>query len=259
MAYKAVFINENHIAHYGYKEDWQGKLHGKDGTYQVKPEWMKANSNFGRTHNQYKYTGAGHSNNSGSSPVNTPPVNTPPANNQPVNTPPANNPPANNPPVNTPPANNTNNTPSPQNPAGPINYKRENPLLLENDDLRERNARGALISQYNKYYPSAAEQWRNGSQQATQLINQGAGFIKRVMPDAQYVPLDLSNMTNEQLREANTRAQLENQYNQYFNPPKQNKSKEWVDIAAQGLGLAINAAGVAVPIIIAARNAKKGG
>ncbi len=240
MAYKAVFVNESHIAHAGYKEDWQGKWHGSDGTYQVKPEWARANSNFGRTDSSDHYTYKN------STTVTTPPSasvggsTTNNTNSSSGST------------ANTNPTSTFNNTDS---------YRYQNPKNMTDAQLKEARDRAALEAVYNKYYPSRSEEFMKGAQQANQLVNQGAAFTKSLMPDKIYAaPLDLSNMTDEQLRAANNRAQLEMQYNQYFNPPKQNDAKKWVDVAATGLGLAISAAGVAVPIVIEVmRNKKKGG
>lgn len=223
MAYKAVSTSVSHIAHAGYKEDWQGKWHGSDGTYQVKPEWAKAdyNSSGGPSSGgnaRYAYEEYAKSSSSGSS--------------------------------------NSSSTPS-----GPVNPTRKDPYTMTNEQLKEDYTRAQLIKNYEKMYPSSSEEFMKGAQQANQLVNQGAAFTKSLMPDKIYAaPLDLSNMTDEQLRAANNRAQLEMQYNQYFNPPKQNDAKKWVDIAATGMGLAISAAGVAVPIVIEVmRNKKKGG
>ena len=240
MAYKIVSTSVSHIAHAGYKEDWQGKWHGSDGTYQVKPEWAKANSNFGRTASSDHY-GYG----------NSTTATTPPPASKGGST-----------------ANNTNSSSGPTANANPTStfknsdyYRYQNAKNLTDEQLAEANLRAIRESNYNKNYPSRSEEFMKGAQQANQLVNQGAAFTKSLMPDKIYAaPLDLSNMTDEQLRAANNRAQLEMQYNQYFNPPKQNDAKKWVDIAATGMGLAISAAGVAVPIVIEVmRNKKKGG
>lgn len=223
MAYKAVFINQSHIAHAGYKEDWQGKWHGSDGTYQVKPEWAKANSNFGRT-DQYTNAQKDTAGGSGSSTNTTPPP-----------------------------------SPSPTF-KNSDSYRYQNPKNMTDAELKEARDRAVLENAYSKNYPSKSEEFMKGAQQANQLVSQGAAFTKNLMPDKIYTaPIDLSNMTDEQLRAANNRAQLEAQYNQYFNPPKQNEAKKWVDVAATGLGLAISAAGVAVPIVIEVMRNKKGG
>lgn len=252
MAYKAVFVNESHIAHagLGYKEDWQGKWHGSDGTYQVKPEWMKAANvrqaredyggvggiRFGRntshdktddSYNRDRDMGSGNtSTDSGS----------------------------------------TNSTservwPDAETIKNAKYYEGQDPGKMTDEKLREYRNRKAMEDYYNKNNPSRSEEFMKGAQQANQLVSQGAAFTKSLMPDKIYTaPLDLSNMTDEQLRAANNRAQLEMQYNQYFNPPKQNEAKKWVDVAATGIGLAISAAGVAVPIVIEVmKNRKKGG
>lgn len=225
MAYKAVLVKESHIAHAGYKEDWQGKWHGSDGTYQVKPEWAKADrdSSGGSSaggNARYAYEEYAKSSSSG-------------------------------------PTANTNPPPAFKN---SDYYRYQNPKNLTDEQLTEANLRAVREHNYNKNYPSRSEEFMKGAQQANQLVSQGAAFTKSLMPDKIYAaPLDLSNMTDEQLRAANNRAQLEMQYNQYFNPPKQNDAKKWVDVAATGLGLAISAAGVAVPIVIEVMRNKKGG
>lgn len=229
MAYKAVFINQSHIAHAGYKEDWQGKWHGSDGTYQVKPEWAKANSNFGRTDQyEYKYTNAqkdtaGGSGSSSNSNSNT---NTPP------------------------PAPGFKNS---------DDYRYQNPKNMTDAQLKEARDRAILENAYNKNYPSRAEEFAKAANNTKQFINDGGTFVKKLMPDKIYIPLDLSNMSDEQLRAANNRAQLESQYNQYFNPPKQNKSKEWVDVAITGANLLLSASAIAAPIVWDIVKSKKQG
>lgn len=228
MAYKAVLTKVSHIAHAGYKEDWQGKWHGTDGTYQVKPEWAKAGNepNSGPSYGgNARYAYEEYTRTAGSSGSNE-------SNNQ-----------------------------SSESFKNSDYYRYQNAKNLTDEQLAEANLRAIRESNYNKNYPSRSEEFMKGAQQANQLVNQGAAFTKSLMPDKIYAaPLDLSNMTDEQLRAANNRAQLEMQYNQYFNPPKQNDAKKWVDIAATGMGLAISAAGVAVPIVIEVmRNKKKGG
>lgn len=221
MAYKTVSTSVSHIAHAGYKEDWQGKWHGSDGTYQVKPEWAKAdyNSSGGPSSGgnaRYAYEEYAKSSSSGSS--------------------------------------NSSSTSS-----GPVNPTRKDPYTMTNEQLKEDYTRAQLIANYNKYYPSKSDEYVKSANNTKQLISDGGAFVKKMMPDKVYVPLDLSGMSDEELRAANNRAQLESQYNQYFNPPKQNKSKEWIDVAVTGANLLISASAVAAPIIISAVKAKKGG
>lgn len=225
MAYKAVSTSVSHIAHAGYKEDWQGKWHGSDGTYQVKPEWAKADQ--GRTSGpssggnaRYSYEEYSKSSTSSSS---------------------------------------GNSSSSSESTSGPVNPTRKDPYTMTNEQLKEDYTRAQLIANYNKYYPSKSEEYVKAANNTKQLISDGGAFVKKVMPDKIYVPLDLSGMSDEELRAANNRAQLEYQYNQYFNPPKQNKSKEWIDVAVTGANLLISASAVAAPIIISAVKAKKGG
>lgn len=219
MAYKAVFINESHIAHAGYKEDWQGKWHGSDGTYQVKPEWAKADHDSSGGNARYAYEEYLKSSSSSSSDKSSS---------------------------------------SSESNSGPVNPTRKDPYTMTNEQLKADYTRAQLISNYNKYYPSKSEEYVKAANNTKQLISDGGNFVKKVMPDKIYVPLDLSGMSDEELRAANNRAQLESQYNQYFNPPKQNKSKEWVDIAIAGANLLISTSAIAAPIVWDIIKAKKG-
>ena len=103
-----------------------------------------------------------------------------------------------------------------------------------------------------------ADDFAKAANNTKQFINDGGAFVKKMMPDKIYVPLDLTGMSDEELRAANNRAQLESQYNQYFNPPKQNKSKEWVDVAVTGANLLLSASAIAAPIVWDIIKAKKG-
>lgn len=243
MAYKAVSTNESHVAHagLGYTVDWQKKRHSKaNGWYIPKSDTVAEeidgvklggyNSSHDSSQNTYtrNWDKSRTSESGGSSSTGTETGGTV------------------------------------LNDADVIKnkkyYEGMDPSKMSNEELTNYRTRAALEDYYSKGNPSRSEKFMKGAQQANQLVSQGAAFTKSLMPDKIYAaPLDLSNMTDEQLRAANNRAQLELQYNQYFNPPKQNDAKKWVDVAATGLGLAISAAGVAVPIVIEVMRNKKGG
>lgn len=64
--------------------------------------------------------------------------------------------------------------------------------------------------------------------------------------------MDLSQMTDQELRERINRAQLERQYNDMFNPPTVSKGKEYMskilDAAGTTMGMASSAIGLALAI-----------
>ena len=247
MTYKAVSTSVSHIAHagLGYTVDRQKKHHSKaNGWYIPKSDTVSEEidgvklGGYNESHDSSRSTytrnrdmGSGSASTGGSGSTN-----------------------------------NTNDTsghvwPDAETVKNSKYYEGQDPSKMTDDQLRDYRNRKVMEDYYNKNNPSRSEEFMKGAQQANQLVSQGAAFTKSLMPDKIYAaPLDLSNMTDEQLRAANNRAQLEMQYNQYFNPPKQNEAKKWVDVAATGMGLAISAAGVAVPIVIEImRNKKKGG
>lgn len=226
MAYKAVFINEDHIAHagstYQYVPTHNGMgnpHHGVGGMFTTNPMGRDEHSSTYTTHDYGSaknpkgkdYWKNYNSESSSSS--------------------------------------NGSNT-------GPVNYTRGDPYSMTNEELRDRNTRATLINNYNRNYPSAEQQFQENAQKVNQLVNNGAQFAKTFVQEPNYTRLDLSNISNEELARANERARLENQYNQYYNPPKEDHTKEWIDRAAQGIGLAVSAAGVVVPIILAAKSKK---
>ena len=235
MAYKAVFINRGPvIMHAGVYVDPDGRWHRPagpgGGQFMNKPvdasySQTKIVNKYGNNF-YYKNTASSSSSNSGGSTSSG--------------------------------AGSSASTPKPQS-ANIPRYTRQDPSTMTNEQLSEANRRAVLESNYNKNYPSTAQQFQEFAGKSNQVVQDGARFVKTFVKEPNYTPLDLSAYSSEELRAHVNRAQLEQQFNNYYNPPKEDHTKEFIDRAAQGLGLAISAAGVAVPIIIAAVQSKKGG
>ena len=143
--------------------------------------------------------------------------------------------------------------------SGPTNYSRENPYNLTNDELKERNTRAQLLNNYEKNYGSTQQDIEKFTKISNELVDKGAAFAKKIAPTEARTQLDLSRMTNQELNDYINRARLEQQYNDYYNPPKPDKTRDYIDMAATGLGLLISSAGVAASIIVPIALAKKKG
>lgn len=243
MAYKAVFIDNGPvIVHYNPYRWPAGSSQG--GQFAPSP-YGHAAARFNVGNQGTSSTGSSSSSSSGSS-TNSGNTSSSSTNSSSTNS------------GNTSGSSNTNSTGSTSTQAQPnvVNYKRGDPYSMTNQELIDRNTRAKLIDNYNKNYPSAAQQIQDGAQKATQLVNSGAQFAKTFVNEPNYTRLDLSKISNEELARANERARLENQYNQYYNPPKEDRTKEWIDRAAQGIMLGINAAGAVATIVLAAKSKK---
>lgn len=240
MAYKAVFINESHIAHSNWKHSYG--IHG-GSTYQYVP----THNGIGNPHHgvggMFTQNPMGKQEHTNNTVNHKPSTSSDTSYWQSVS------------------GGNDSSTTPPPAPGfkNSDNYRYQNPKNMTDAELKEARDRVILENAYNKNYPSRAEEFAKAANNTKQFINDGGTFVKKLMPDKIYVPLDLSNMSDEQLRAANNRAQLESQYNQYFNPPKQNKSKEWVDVAITGANLLLSASAIAAPIVWDVIKSKKQG
>ena len=76
--------------------------------------------------------------------------------------------------------------------------------------------------------------------------------IAEMTPGPKVPKMDLSNMTDQQMREQINRAILEQQYNNMFNPKRESKGREYVsrilDSAGNVLAITSSALGIALAI-----------
>lgn len=70
--------------------------------------------------------------------------------------------------------------------------------------------------------------------------------------------LDLSNMTTQQIREANEREAAERRYNELFNPPKESQVSKFVDGFFKYALPAMSFAGGAVALLVGIKNLREG-
>lgn len=70
--------------------------------------------------------------------------------------------------------------------------------------------------------------------------------------------LDLSNMTTQQIREANEREAAERRYNELFNSPKQSNASKFIDGFFKYAIPAVTLAGGTVGLIVAIKNLRDG-
>jgi hypothetical protein len=104
------------------------------------------------------------------------------------------------------------------------------------------------------------DQWVEKDRQNTKRVvdeaSQMTGRLKNLnnatTPEPKKIKMDLSNMSDKQMRDEINRALLERQYNDMFAPQKTNKGREYLnktlDIAGGVLGVTSSAIGIAVAI-----------
>ena len=138
-------------------------------------------------------------------------------------------------------------------------YTREDPDTLTTEQLVERNRWYTQYNNYNKNFGSTQKDIEDAVENTKALLKNAETFINKIPTKTKTTKLDLSGMSDKELSDYISRAQLESQYNSYYNPPKKDNTKEWISLAIAGAGVLVSAAGVATPYIVKAIRAKKKG
>ena len=234
MAYKAVSTSVSHIAHagLGYTVDWQKKRHSKaNGWYIPKSDTVAEEINgvklggYNESHDSSRSTytrnrdmGSGSASTGGGS------------------------------------TNNTNDTsgrvwPDAETIKNAKYYEGQDPSKMTDEKLRDYRNRKVMEDYYNRNNPSKYDTAIDIAKSSQQFIRDGSSYIKNVIPDQPRKRLDLSNMSDDELRTQVNRANLERQYNDYFNPPTVNKGKEYVDNFSNWAGLALTAGTLGLEVV----------
>lgn len=117
------------------------------------------------------------------------------------------------------------------------------------------------------YYEADVSKWVDNDLQNTgKVLNDSANLARNLKTATDKIGknkprerLDLSNMSDKELREQINRELLERQYNDVFNPPKVNKGKETASRILETSGDLLVVAGSAVTLALGIRKLIKGG
>ena len=142
---------------------------------------------------------------------------------------------------------------------------------------RRRYARDAKEKEFNKYDESSGKYYKsskkNGrsdlevdadryvkedwqrSKRVTDEIGSATNKLSQMndaaMRNTKRTRMDLSKMTDKELRDRINRELLERQYNDVFNPPKVSKGRKYTKQVLDGVGTAVTLTGSALAIAVA--------
>lgn len=132
-------------------------------------------------------------------------------------------------------------------PAGKKRYDRD---ILDNPLTKEERQNGGRKANTNKYVKEDLERTKRLTDASSNAVNQ----LRNVnnMSKKHTTKMDLSNMTDKEMREQINRAILERQYNDIFNPQKVSKGKERVDkiLDVSGVALAVTSSALGIALAI---------
>lgn len=123
-------------------------------------------------------------------------------------------------------------------------------------NARYKTGKRGKVERYN----ADLDEWVKSDLSANKRIAEEASFmaskLKKLNDDAnrnrKVKPMDLSKMTDKEMRDQINRAMLERQYNDMFNPQKTSRGREYVSqvLEATGtvLGIGASALGIALAI-----------
>lgn len=109
-----------------------------------------------------------------------------------------------------------------------------------------------LRADVDKYVREDMSNAKQTAELGSNLARQSKAMLDKYGGNEKRVKMDLSNMTDKQMRDEINRAMLERQYNDMFAPRKVNKGKEYVGkafaIGADALAVTGTALGIALSI-----------
>lgn len=128
------------------------------------------------------------------------------------------------------------------------------PRNMSTKDLQEANKRAAAVRKYQQNYgDNRLETARTVTNEATSAVNRLRNSNREAMAQEQRnrPRMDLSHMTDQQLRERINRENLERQYNQLFNDkPAVSRGRQRVDAVLEVTGDVLHVAETAVGLAI---------
>lgn len=115
----------------------------------------------------------------------------------------------------------------------------------------KKNGRSDLAADANRY---VKEDWQRSKRVADEIgnaTNKLSQMNDTAMRNAKRTRMDLSKMTDKEMRDQINRELLERQYNDVFNPPKVSKGRKYAKQILDGVGTAVQLTGSALAIAVA--------
>lgn len=127
---------------------------------------------------------------------------------------------------------------------------------MEGKDPKER---AKYVADANKWVGEDLDSSKKFIDANRQLSGDVKRLVDKSIKKAPREQLDLSNMTDQELRERINRAMLERQYNDVFNPPQISKGKEFAAELLETAGDVLAVAGSAILVAQGIRALRGGG
>lgn len=139
-------------------------------------------------------------------------------------------------------------------------HERKNVREMSNDELNAKNQRLEAERKYNAMQPktvSGAEKAKNVVDSASNLVKAAKSIEQSTRPAKQKVKMDLSSMSDTELRNAINREMLERQYNDMFAAPEtMSKGRERVKMVLETAGDVLAVGGAALGIALSIKGLK---
>lgn len=115
----------------------------------------------------------------------------------------------------------------------------------------KKNGRSDLEVDANRYVKEDLERTKRLTDAGSTMSRNLKEANSKAMKNAPRKEMDLSNMTDKEMRDKINRAFLEKQYNDMFNPPQVSKGREYADKILDNVGTALTITGSALSIALA--------
>ena len=130
--------------------------------------------------------------------------------------------------------------------AGQRRYERDQ---RENSGKKKGNKVGQADP--NKWVKEDMERTKRLADSSKQLTNDLKNVNDKAIKNAKRKQMDLSNMSDKELRDQINRAFLEKQYNDMFNPPQVSKGREFASAVLENAGSVLAVTGSALGVALA--------
>lgn len=141
-----------------------------------------------------------------------------------------------------------------QNKDGTLTAAGKKRMYREQFDMesKERKERRKYTADTNRWVKEDMERTKRLTDSSKQLTNELKNANEKSIKNAKRKQMDLSQMSDKELRDQINRAFLEKQYNDMFNPPQVSKGREYAGKVLENAGTALaitsSALGVALAI-----------
>lgn len=148
-----------------------------------------------------------------------------------------------------------------QNEDGTLTDAGKKRMYRELFDMEEKDSKEQkkYIADSNKWVKEDLERTKAVADSGVQLSNELKKANDRAIKNApRKQQLDLSNMSDKELRDQINRAFLEKQYNDMFNPPQVSKGREYASEILETTGSVLAITGSALTIALSIRKLRNG-